>query len=220
VQGHPAARSPSGDSLSPRTRPGYVSRCRPVPSGLAVTSTPGPATHARRSAVSALPPIHGHRPAAGDLDDRPVPARQVIDAGPGSPPAPRCPGQHPIPQLPDEVNGTDQALHAVRTPSAGHQSPTAHGSLRDAKPGSRPRSSTKSPTPHTPHRPHQRWANTIIFTHFCWPEAGLESSRDRTRTYKLPVNRRSVPRGATCCCRSPSARLICINARHGLTGPP
>jgi len=55
------------------------------PSRPAVTSTPRPATRVRGSAVSVLPRIHGHHPAAGDPDDRPVPARQVIHADPGIP---------------------------------------------------------------------------------------------------------------------------------------
>src|SRR5260370_19649433 len=68
------------------------------PSRPAVTSTPRPATRVRGSAISALPRIHGHPPAAGDPDDRPVPARQVIHAGPGSPARASTPGKHPGPR--------------------------------------------------------------------------------------------------------------------------
>ncbi len=66
VKGHPAAQSSSADPLSPSnaTRPRI--RCRDVPSGFAVTSTPRPTTRIRRSAISVLPRIHGYHPAAGD----------------------------------------------------------------------------------------------------------------------------------------------------------
>ena len=78
--------------------------------------------------------------------------------------------------------------------------------------------SHKSPH-HTRHtEPHQHHAEIPAVKLISWSEARIESSRDRTRTYNLPVNRRSVPRGAICCCGPPSSRLICINARHGLTG--
>src|SRR5271166_4593006 len=86
VKGHPAAQSPSADPLSPSnaTRP-CIPRCRDVPISVRCDVTPRPTTRARRPAISALPRIHGHHPAAGDPDDRPVPARQVIHAEPGIP---------------------------------------------------------------------------------------------------------------------------------------
>ena len=46
------------------------------------------------------------------------------------------------------------------------------------------------------------------------------SGSGQGRTADLPFFRRSVPRRAICYCTSPSARLICIDARHGLTGLP
>ena len=54
------------------------------------------------------------------------------------------------------------------------------------------------------------------------PSRRLRQTRRRQQkleSHDLPVNRRSVAPGAICYCRSPSARLICIKARHGLTGP-
>ena len=171
------------------------------PSRFAVTSTPRPTTRARRPAVSALPRIHGHHPAAGDPDDRPVPARQVIHAGPGIPRPRLNSGQTPrSPQLPDDINGTDQALHSARTPSAEHHSPTTDSAPRDRKPGSG-QDPHKIPTPHAAHRPHQHHADITALKHFRWSEARLASSRDRTRTYNLPVNRRSVMAGSARGCQ-------------------
>jgi len=124
------------------------------PSEFAVTSPPRPTTRIRRSAISALPRIHDHHPAAGDPNDRPVPARQVIHAVPGIPARASTRGNRPVPQLPDDINGTDQALHSARTPSAGHHSPMTGRAPRDRKPGSG-QDPHKIPTPHAAHRPHQ-----------------------------------------------------------------
>jgi hypothetical protein len=171
------------------------------PSRLAVTSTPRPATRARGSAVSALPRIHGHRPAAGDPDDRPVPARQVIHAGPGSPARAPMPGPAPRSR---SYRTTLTALtrhftlSAPRPQGTGPPPHTDPCATRNLAVGQDPH---KIPTPHAPHRPHQHRANTTIFTHFCWPEARLESSRDRTRTYNLPVNRRSFTAGSARGCQ-------------------
>ena len=57
---------------------------------------------------------------------------------------------------------------------------------------------TKSPQ-HTRHTgPTSTTQEVPAVRHIRWPEARVESSRDRTRTYNLPINRRSVPRGAIC----------------------
>ena len=185
------------------------------PSRPAVTSTPRPATRARRPAISALPRIHGHHPAAGDPDDRPVPARQVIHAGPGIPRPRLNSGQTPRSRsLPDDINGTDQALHSARTPSAGHHSPTTDSAPRDRKPGSG-QDPHKIPTPHATHRPCQHHTDITASRHFSWPEDRLESSRDRTRTYNLPVNRRSVTVGSAPGLSAASPCPACIKAFQG-----
>jgi hypothetical protein len=125
----------------------------------------------------------------------------------------------PILRSAGDIYHPDQALNAASNPGRGAPLPRprprrAAGNLAaDQDPH-------KIPTPNAAHRSHQHRNGTAMITYFCWSEARFASSRDRTRTYNLPVNRRSVPRGAICCCRSPSARLICINPRHGLTGPP
>ena len=141
-------------------------------------------------------------PAAGDPDDRPVPARQVIHAEPRNPPpAPQLRANTAVPPLPDDINGTDQALHSARTPSAGHHFPTTDSAPRDRKPGSG-QDPHKIPTPHATHRPCQHHKDINPSRHFRWSEVRLASSRDKTRTYNLPVNRRSVAAGKIRSCHN------------------
>ena len=52
---------------------------------------------------------------------------------------------HPEARLPDNINGTDQALHASSTPLSGHHSPATDDAPRDRQNGSGPRS------PQNPH---------------------------------------------------------------------
>src|SRR5262249_36897406 len=92
---------------------------------------------------------------------------------------------HPEPRLPDNINVTDQALHASSAPPPGRPPPlrTTH---RATGKWQRTKIPT-NPTPHVPHKPRQRRADAIAFTHLSWSDAKLVSSRDRTRTYDLPV---------------------------------
>ena len=145
VKGHPAAQSPSADPLSPSnaTRP-----CIPmpdVPISARCDVTPRPTTRARRPAISALPRIHGHHPAAGDPDDRPVPARQVIHAEPGIPHPRLNSGQTPRSR---SYRTTLTALTRHFTlPHPNRRAPLPHDTQRTARQetGQRPRS------PQNPH---------------------------------------------------------------------
>ena len=74
---------------------------------------------------------------------------------------------------------------------------------------------TKIPTPHVPHNPRQHRADAIAVTHLRCSEAKLASSRDRTRTYNLPVNRRPVMAGKRPGLSAASARAACIKACQG-----
>ncbi len=120
-------------------------RCRDVPISVRCDVTPRPTTRARRPAISALPRIHGHHPAAGDPDDRPVQPGRSFTPSPESLARASTPGNTPVPQLPDDINGTDQALHSARSPSAEHHSPTTDSPPRDRKPGAGAKIPTKSP---------------------------------------------------------------------------
>ena len=95
---------------------------------------------------------------------------------------------HPEPRLPDNINRTDQAHHASSAPPSG--APLPRYGRRTARQATWQR--TKIPTPHVPHKPRQHRADAVAFTHLSWSEAELVSSRDRTRTYNLPVNRGSA----------------------------
>jgi len=134
------------------------------------------------------------------------------------PPAPQLRANTPVPQLPDDINGTDQALHSARTPSAEHHSPATDSAPRDRKPGSG-QDPHKIPTPHATHRPCQHHAEITASRYFRWSETRLASSRDRTRTYNLPVNRRPVTAGGAPGLSAASPCPACIKALAGLTRP-
>ena len=65
---------------------------------------------------------------------------------------------HPEPRLPDNMNGTDQALHASSTPPSGHRSPATDDAPRDRQMAS-DQDPHKIPTPHPAHRPYQHHAD-------------------------------------------------------------
>jgi hypothetical protein len=146
------------------------------PSRPAVTSAPRPATRVRGSAVSVLPRIHGHHPAAGDPDDRPVPARQVIHAEPGIPRPRLNSGQTPRPR---SYRTTLTALTRHFTLPAPHpQSTTPHDRQRTArqKTGQRPRS------PQNPQTTRDSQALPAPYGHHCVKAFPLA----RSQISKLP----------------------------------
>jgi hypothetical protein len=109
---------------------------------------------------------------------------------------------HPNLRLPEILNAPTRhvTLPAPQPQRAAPPLQTAHHAKIKTTAGQDP---TKFPH-HTRHiRSHQHHAEVLPESHIRWSESRVESSRDRTRTYNLPVNRRSVPRGAICCCRSP-----------------
>jgi hypothetical protein len=121
----------------------------------------------------------------------PVPARQVIGPDPVVPsPAPQRQASTLIPPVPEELRGIHQAIHRASAPrrpqprGASPPLPTTYRTIRnlaaDQDPPQNPHSTYTSPAPH---------AKPTV-THFRWSEAGFASSRDRTRTYNLPVNSR------------------------------
>ena len=195
------AQSPSADPLSPpnATRPRIpMPACphlgplrRPRPGRQRVHDDP---PSARSREFTATTP-----PQATRMTGRFQPGRSCTP-NPESPPAPQLPANTPVPQLPDDINGTDQALHSARTPSAEHHSPTTDSAPRDRKPGSG-QDPRKIPTPHATHRPCQHHTDITASRHLRWSEVRLASSRDRTRTYNLPVNRRFVVAGSARGCQ-------------------
>jgi hypothetical protein len=152
-------------------------------------------TTSRQRSVDSRPTAPGPIAVTGP-DDRPVPARQVTPRRSRNPP--------PSPQ--------DRRVLRSR----GHRETFTSLTRRLTLPEPRPRGTAPPPRPapcgrkpgcgpRSPQNPHttcgaqatpapQRYHRDHAF---CWSEARLASSRDRTRTYNLPVNRRSVVAGTT-----------------------
>jgi hypothetical protein len=131
---------------------------------------------------------------AGEPGDqeRPSTARQVVRVAATLPASAsqrtRIPGYRTSSTAPTR----HVTLPAPRPQRATPPLQTAHHAKVKTTAGQDP---TKSPhrTRHT--GSHQHHTEVPAVTHIRWSEGGLESSRAKTRTWNLPVNRRSVLEG-------------------------
>jgi hypothetical protein len=151
---------------------------------------PGPANGMRWAAGDAgtlhrppaapLPPVL-RRQARPLMRTRPIrPERQTgfSPAVLGGPPAPP---ETPRPALPPP-------------PHHRHHPPRRHAAKDRRNHHRKPRSPQNPHSTHAPPAPHQHHPPA----HLCWSEAISLGSRDRTRTYNLPVNRSPVSSSGAC----------------------
>ena len=111
----------------------------------------------------------------------------------------------------ENINGADQAPHAASRNLRGITLPATGHPPRGKKtePEQDPH---KIPTKDRPQTPHQHRTQTGTSAHLRWSETRFVSSRDRTRTYNLPVNRRPVVAGSAPGLSAASPCPACIKA--------
>ena len=147
----------------------------------------------RQPCLIAQPLIKAGRTCRPGPNERPGTARQVVTAYPEPAARALAPGAHQEPTITENLNGIDQAIYATGirpAPATARLSPAAPDALRGRKPASGPRSPQTPPQPQrlsSPSERHPTYAFTQIRCH-------IAGSRDRTRTYNLPVNSRTLCR--------------------------
>lgn len=106
-----------------------------------------------------------------DPNEQPVPARQVIAADPEIPSsAPQRRASTPIPPVPEELNGIDQAIHRASIPHGPRRrAPIPRSRRHTARQGTWPQ--TKIPTKSPQHIRLTSTTRRPAVTHFHWSEA-------------------------------------------------